>query len=108
MHGTGWVKSSLSFANGNCVEAQARGLPGGQVQLRNSRFPEVQLPPFTGEEWAAFMAGVRAGEFDEIGQSTTSGGWPELGGARPPGAAPPLMLPPAADMAGPAGGGFGR
>jgi hypothetical protein len=65
MQDTGWVKSSLSFANGNCVEA--RGLPGGQVQLRNSRFPDVQVPPFTRGEWDAFIAGVRAGEFDEIG-----------------------------------------
>jgi hypothetical protein len=65
MHGTGWVKSSLSFANGNCVEV--RGLPGGQVELRNSRFPDVRLPPFTRQEWDAFLAGARAGELDEIG-----------------------------------------
>jgi predicted secreted Zn-dependent protease len=62
MQGTTWIKSSWSYANGNCVEVRA--LPGGKVEVRNSRIPGVQLPPFTPEEWAAFTAGVRAGEFD--------------------------------------------
>ena len=30
-----WVKSSLSFANGNCVEVA--NLSGGEVGVRNSR-----------------------------------------------------------------------
>jgi hypothetical protein len=33
--GFGWVKSSLSFSNGNCVEVTA--LPGGGVAVRNSK-----------------------------------------------------------------------
>lgn len=57
-----WVKSSLSFANGNCVEA--RYLLGDQVEIRNSRFPDQILPAFTQAEWQAFLGGVRAGEFD--------------------------------------------
>ena len=30
-----WVKSSLSFSNGNCVEVAS--LPGGEIGVRNSR-----------------------------------------------------------------------
>jgi predicted secreted Zn-dependent protease len=56
-----WIKSSQSYANGNCVEVRATA--GGHVTVRNSRFPDVQLPPFTSDEWDAFMAGVQAGEF---------------------------------------------
>jgi hypothetical protein len=62
MLGTSWIKSSLSYAHGNCVEARA--LADGQVEMRNSRIPDVNLPPFTPDEWVAFTAGVRAGEFD--------------------------------------------
>lgn len=62
MSASGWIKSSLSFANGNCVEVRA--LPDGQVEVRNSRFPDQELPAFTRAEWEAFLGGVRAGEFD--------------------------------------------
>jgi hypothetical protein len=62
MQGTTWIKSSWSYANGNCVEVRA--LPDGRVEVRNSRIPDVQLPPFTPDEWVAFTAGVRGGEFD--------------------------------------------
>ncbi|MGH3173890.1 MAG: DUF397 domain-containing protein, partial [Streptosporangiaceae bacterium] len=30
-----WIKSSLSYANGNCVEVA--DLPGGEIGVRNSR-----------------------------------------------------------------------
>ena len=56
-----WVKSSFSNANSNCVEVRAH--PDGDVDVRNSRFPDTQLPPFTQAEWDAFVAGVRKGEF---------------------------------------------
>ena len=54
-------KSSFSGAGG-CVEV--RLLPDGQIALRDSK--DVSLPPhhFTPTEWTAFLAGVRAGEFD--------------------------------------------
>jgi predicted secreted Zn-dependent protease len=55
-----WIKSSFSYANSNCVEV--RTLPDGHIQVRNSRFPDQQLPPFTQNEWEAFLAGVHAGE----------------------------------------------
>jgi hypothetical protein len=62
MRNGNWFKSSWSYANGNCVEV--RVLADGRVEVRNSRIPGVRLPPFTGDEWAAFVAGVHAGEFD--------------------------------------------
>jgi hypothetical protein len=59
---TPWVKSSFSYANGNCVEV--RSLADGRVEIRNSRFPDMQLPAFTQAEWDAFLAGARAGDFN--------------------------------------------
>jgi Domain of unknown function (DUF397) len=59
-----WVKSSLSFSNGNCVEVT--GLPGGLVGIRNSRDPDGPVLRFTQEEWDAFLAGARLGDFDEF------------------------------------------
>lgn len=64
--GPGWVKSSLSFANGNCVEVA--DLPGGAVGVRNSRDPEGVVLRFTPDEWSAFIGGARNGEFDNFGR----------------------------------------
>lgn len=63
--GPTWVKSSLSFANGNCLEVAA--LPGGDVGVRSSRDPEGAVLRFTPDEWQAFIGGVRNGEFDDFG-----------------------------------------
>jgi Domain of unknown function (DUF397) len=54
-------KSSFSGGSG-CVEV--RRLPDGHIALRDSK--DVGIPPhrFTPTEWLAFLAGVRAGEFD--------------------------------------------
>ena len=60
-----WVKSSLSFANGNCVEVAS--LPGNEIGVRNSRDAEGQVLRFTPDEWHAFLGGVRNGEFDGPG-----------------------------------------
>lgn len=60
--GSGWFKSSYSFANGNCVEVQF--LTDGGVQVRNSKDPDGPVLTFTREEWEAFIGGVRLGEFD--------------------------------------------
>ena len=59
-----WVKSSLSFANGNCVEVQDGK---GEVRVRNSRDPGGGTLVFTPDEWQAFLGGVRTGEFDHFG-----------------------------------------
>ncbi len=60
-----WVKSSLSFANGNCVEVT--DLPDGGVGVRNSRDPGGLVLRFTPDEWRAFLGGVRNREFDRFG-----------------------------------------
>jgi hypothetical protein len=57
-----WRKSSYSSGNGQCVEV-AR-LPDGSWAVRNSREPEKEPHIFTDAEFAAFRAGVKAGEFD--------------------------------------------
>jgi hypothetical protein len=55
------VKSSLSYANHNCVEVRMPG--GGAVHVRNSRVPGIVLA-FTTAEWRAFIGGAANGEFD--------------------------------------------
>lgn len=57
-----WFKSSLSFANGNCVEAQF--LTDGGVEVRNSRDRQGPSLTFTAGEWRDFLGGVCNGEFD--------------------------------------------
>ena len=64
--GLRWIKSSLSFANGNCVEV-AR-LPDGQVGVRDSKNPQAAILRFTSSGWHAFLAGARRGEFDSLGK----------------------------------------
>jgi hypothetical protein len=61
-----WIKSSLSFSNGNCV--QIAELPDGQVGVGDSKSPHGPILRFTPEEWNAFTAGVRNGEFDNLGR----------------------------------------
>lgn len=61
-----WVKSSLSFANGNCVEVT--GLGGGSVGVRDSNNPQAPPLVFTRDEWAAFIGGAKNGEFDAFGR----------------------------------------
>jgi uncharacterized protein DUF397 len=60
--GSSWVKSSQSYANGNCVEVAS--LPGGVVSVRDSRKAAGPVLRFTSGEWHAFLGGVRNGEFD--------------------------------------------
>jgi hypothetical protein len=57
----GYAKSSFS-GTGGCVEV--RILADGMIGLRDSK--DISKPPhvFTEREWHAFVAGVRAGEFD--------------------------------------------
>jgi hypothetical protein len=64
--GPSWVKSSLSFANGNCVEVAT--LSDGEIGVRNSRNPKGSVLRFTSDEWYAFLGGVRNGEFDSFGR----------------------------------------
>jgi Domain of unknown function (DUF397) len=65
--GSIWVKSSMSFANGNCVEVSDQ--PGGTIGVRNSRDRGGPVLRFTPDEWQAFLGGVRNGEFDDFGRT---------------------------------------
>jgi hypothetical protein len=59
----GWWKSSYSGGNGgNCVEVAL--LRDGGMAVRDSKDPDGARLEFTADEWAAFTAGVKAGEFD--------------------------------------------
>lgn len=60
-----WVRSSLSFSNGNCVEVADVG--AGAVGVRDSKDPEGPVLRFTPGEWRAFIGGARNGEFDQFG-----------------------------------------
>jgi hypothetical protein len=58
-----WRKSSYSGANGgNCVEV-APNLPGAVV-VRDSKDRTGPVLKFSPEDWDAFSARVRDGEFD--------------------------------------------
>ena len=61
-----WTKSSLSFANGNCVEVA--NLPDNVVGVRDSKDVTGPVLRFTPDEWHAFVGGVRNGEFDRFGK----------------------------------------
>lgn len=59
-----WQKSRRSNPSGNCVELAA--LPGGGVAVRNSRDPNGPALIYTSDEIAAFIAGARDGDFDNL------------------------------------------
>jgi hypothetical protein len=56
-----WI-TSRACNNSACV--QVAHLPGGMVALRDSKDTCKAPHVFDSEEWAAFVAGVKAGEFD--------------------------------------------
>jgi hypothetical protein len=58
-----WRKSSYSDAGPNCVELADAG---DDVFLRDSKNPDQGHFTFTSAEIAAFVAGVKAGEFDHL------------------------------------------
>ena len=60
-----WRKSGRSNASGNCVEV-ARLPENGGVAIRNSRNPEGPALVFTADEIAAFVGGIRDGDFDDL------------------------------------------
>ncbi|MEU9553990.1 DUF397 domain-containing protein [Streptomyces fumanus] len=58
-----WIKSRHSNAEGNCVEVAP---VAGGIALRNSRDPDGPALVYTPAEVAAFLAGVKDGEFDHL------------------------------------------
>jgi hypothetical protein len=58
----GWAKSSLSMAQGHCVEVA--GLTDDIIRVRDSKNPRGAVLSFTPAEWDAFVGGVHLGEFD--------------------------------------------
>ncbi|WP_371521059.1 DUF397 domain-containing protein [Kitasatospora sp. NBC_01300] len=64
LKGVVWQKSLHSNSQGNCVEFAA--LPGGDVAMRNSRFPEGPALIYTRAEIAALLLGAKDGEFDHL------------------------------------------
>lgn len=59
-----WRKSTYSgnSSGGDCVEVAF--LAGGHVALRDTKNRSLAPHLFTAGEWAAFLIGVKAGEFD--------------------------------------------
>ena len=59
-----WRKSTFSNPSGNCVEIADQGMgEHGYVFVRNSRIKDGHVLAFTTDEFRAFVAGVKAGEF---------------------------------------------
>lgn len=62
-----WRKSSFSGSEGDndaCVEVAA--VPDGRIAVRNSNDRAAGVVFFTPAEMAAYLAGVKAGEFDDL------------------------------------------
>lgn len=56
-----WIKSSHSDTK-YCVETCQR--PDGLVAVRQSNDPDGAVLLYTEQEWRAFIAGAKGGEFD--------------------------------------------
>jgi Domain of unknown function (DUF397) len=58
---TGYRRSSYC-GSGSCVEVSP--LDNGAVAVRDSKDLTLRPHMFTGDEWTAFVLGVKSGEFD--------------------------------------------
>ncbi len=58
-----WRVSSHSGGGGNCVQVAAAD---GFIVVGDSKNPTRPPHVFTSAEWAAFLAGVKDGEFDAL------------------------------------------
>jgi len=63
-------KTSQYCPSGNCVEVAV--LPDGAVAVRDSKGRNKPPHMFTAEEWTAFIAGIKAGDFDLANQNRVS------------------------------------
>jgi hypothetical protein len=64
-----WHKSSASLGQGDCVEV---AFGQESVYLRHSQRIREPVVQFEYQEWAAFLVGVRNGEFDPPAPPVTS------------------------------------
>jgi hypothetical protein len=58
------AQGELQRLSGNCVEVAP--LASGEIAMRNSRFPTGPALVYTRAEMAAFLAGAKDGEFDDV------------------------------------------
>jgi hypothetical protein len=61
--GLNWRKAAASAGNGACVELAPTA---GGVAIRDSKDPGGPVLSFTRAELAAFLAGAKGGEFDDL------------------------------------------
>jgi hypothetical protein len=62
-HPTHWRKSSYSSSQNNCVELADTG---ATILVRDSKHPDGGHLRFTRAELAAFVAGCKASEYDDL------------------------------------------
>ena len=60
---TPWIKASASDEQGTCVEQRAHD---GMVEVRDTKDRSGPVLRFTSAEFAAWLDGARAGEFDHL------------------------------------------
>ena len=58
-------RTATKSAGGDCVQVRSNA---GMVSVRDSKHPEGSVLSYTRREWAAFIDGVKRGEFDEFAQ----------------------------------------
>lgn len=57
-----WHKSTFSGGGNGCVEAR---IVGDTIEVRDTKAgPDAPVQRYNRTEWAAFLAGAAAGEFD--------------------------------------------
>lgn len=64
LSGANWRKSRVSNPSGSCVEVAE--LSCNEIAVRNSRDPVGPALVYTRAEIAAFLLGVKNGEFDSL------------------------------------------
>jgi hypothetical protein len=64
-----WTKSSLSFANGNCVEVSSLD---GTVLMRDSKNRDGGVLRYTRAQWAALLDEVRADRLSAAGNQVVN------------------------------------
>jgi hypothetical protein len=61
-NGLPWRRSSFCHS-GECIEVAVHD---GMVLIRDSKMPEVRPLSYTPDEFASFVRGVAAGEFNDL------------------------------------------